>query len=491
MKTEDRVMDLAKRRGFVWGPSPNIYHGGLAGFYDWGPLGKLLKNKVENILRRGFMGFGFWEVECPTIMPKKVWEASGHLSGFTDPISQCLKCNSYFRIDELIKEKFSDIPIDDMSFDKIGEFVREKKLKCPSCGGNFGEVTSFNLMMKTTLGLDQEAYLRPETATTTYLLYPEYYRFFRTKLPFGVFQIGKAYRNEISPRQGVFRTREFTQAESQLFLLKNDERSFSKFHEYSEEALPLMKYNSKVIKMVKLGDSVKQKYMKKEAYAFMVYVAYKLVLDMGFDKNKIRIKQHSPEKLAHYADDAWDLEIETDRYGWFELCGIHDRTDYDLKRHAEFSKTKMEVSGEVPRILEIAFGLERTTYSLLENSMIGDKERDWLNFKVGMAPVDIAVFPLINKDGLDRLAKEVFEGLDKEFVCVYDDSGSIGRRYRRMDEIGTSFCVTIDHDSLKNGDVTLREVSSMKQIRVKISDLKKVVREFLSGELSFNKAKDI
>jgi glycyl-tRNA synthetase len=489
MKVEDKVMDLAKRRGFVWGPSPNIYHGGLAGFYDWGPLGKLLKNKVENVLRKGFMGFQFWEVECPTIMPKSVWEASGHLGGFTDPISKCLKCDSYFRIDELIQEKYPDVDAEGMSFEKLEEFIVKKKLKCPSCKGNFGSVESFNLMMKTTLGRDQEAYLRPETATTTYLLYPEYFRFFRTKLPFGVFQIGKAYRNEISPRQGVFRTREFTQAEAQLFILKEQEKKYDKFKDYENEILPLMKYKSKTIKKVKLGDSIRLKYMKKEAYAFMVYAAYKLVSDMGFDPKKIRIKQHSPDKLAHYADDAWDLEINTDRYGWFELCGIHDRTDYDLKRHSEFSKTKMEVSGETPRVLEIAFGLERSTYSLLENSLVDDKKRDWLNFEKGMAPIDIGIFPLMKKEGMDKLAKEIFEELDREFVCVYDESGSIGRRYRRMDEIGTSFCITVDHESIKKKTVTLREISTMTQMRVKVSELKSIIRELLYGDLKFDKIK--
>ncbi len=488
MKAEDKVMDLAKRRGFVWGPSPNIYSGGLSGFYDWGPLGKLLKNKVENVLRKGFMAFGFWEVDCPTIMPKEVWQASGHLEGFTDPVAKCLKSGSYFRIDNIIEEKFPEIDAESMSPTKLDEFIKKKKIKSPN-GGDFGPVETFNLMMKTTLGMDKEAYLRPETATTTYLLYPEYFRFFRTKLPFGVFQIGKAYRNEISPRQGVFRTREFTQAESQLFILKDQEKKFEKFKDYSNEVLPLLKNGSKVIKKVKLGQTVKQKYMKKEAYAFMVYAAYKFVLDMGFEAKNIRIKQHSAEKLAHYADDAWDLEIKTDRYGWFELCGIHDRTDYDLKRHAKYSKTKMEVSGETPRILEIAFGLERTTYSLLEGSLVKDKKRDWLKFDKGMAPIDISIFPLMKKDDMVGLAKEIFDELDREFVCVYDESGSIGRRYRRMDEIGTSFCITVDHDSLNDKEVTVREISTMSQIRVKIPELKGVMRDLLSGDLKFEKIK--
>jgi len=478
MKVEDKVLDLAKRRGFVWGPSPNIYNGGLSGFYDWGPLGKLLKNKVENVIRKGFSAFGFWEVECPTIMPKEVWEASGHLGGFVDYVTKCNKCGATFRVDHLIRD------IKDFNVDNLKKLVKEET--CPSCKkGHFENVEPHNLMMKTVVGLDQEVFLRPETATTTYLLFPELYRFFRTKLPFGVFQIGKAYRNEISPRQGVFRTREFTQAEAQLIILKDQIKDYEKFFEFGEEELPLMRYDSEKIEIVKLKDVVKKKYMKKEAYAFMVYVAYKLITDMGFDKKRVRIRQHNPTELAHYADDAWDIEINTERYGWFELCGVHDRKDYDLKRHAEFSKTKMDVQGKYPTILEIAFGLERTAYSLLENSMMEDKERDWLNFKEGMAPIDVAVFPLMKKDGMDELAKEIFKELEKEFVCIYDASGSIGRRYRRMDEVGTSFCITVDHDSLKDKDVTLREISSMKQVRIKIEEIKSVLRKLLSGEISF------
>ena len=375
-----------------------------------------------------------------------------------------------------------------MNTEKLREIVDKKKIKC-QCGGDLGSIENFDMMMKTKIGMDQEAYLRPETATTTYLLYPEYFRFFRTKLPFGVFQIGKAYRNEISPRQSVFRTREFTQAEAQLFILKNQEKKYEKINDYADEVLPLIKHDSKSIKRVKLKDIVKEKYMKKEAYAYMVYVAYKLYKDMGFDEKKIRIIQHSPDKLAFYADDAWDIEINTDRYGWIELCGVHDRKDYDLKRHAEYSKTKMQVSGETPRILEIAMGVERTTYALLENSLVEDKEREWLDFDKGMAPIDVAIFPLMKKEGMDDLAKEVFIDLDKEFICNYDDSGSIGRRYRRMDEIGTSFCITVDHDSVKNGDVTVREIATMSQVRVKVSELKSVFRELLNGDLKFERIK--
>jgi glycyl-tRNA synthetase len=490
MGVKDLVMDIAKRRGFIWGPSPNIYHGGVSGFYDWGPLGKLLKNKVENVVRKGFSSFGFWEVECPIIMPRDVWEASGHLEGFSDPVVKCVKCGSVYRVDNLIKERYPNARLDVKDSKRLKKVIEEKKIKCPSCSGGFGEVGHYNLMMKTTIGLDQEAYLRPETATTTYLLFQEYYRFFRTKLPFGVFQIGKAFRNEISPRQGVLRTREFTQAEGQLFVL--DEHKEHRFEEIPAIKVPLVAFGKKR-KEMDLKEAVKKRIIKKKVFAWILYVAYKMVLDMGFDKDKLRIRQHDPKELAHYAEDAWDIEVKTERFGWFEICGIHDRGNYDLKRHSEFSKAKLSVGKEYPNILEIAFGLERPTYCLLELSLrrekVGKEFRDWLYFPIGMAPIDVAIFPLLKRDGLDKLAKEIFKNLEKEFVCIYDESGSIGRRYRRMDEVGTSLCVTVDHDSLVNNDVTIREIASMKQIRVKIDDLKRVIKGLLNGEIKFENTK--
>ncbi len=341
----------------------------------------------------------------------------------------------------------------------------------------------YNLMMETSIGLDQTAYLRPETATTTYLLYPEYYRFFRTKLPFGVFQIGKAYRNEISPRQGVFRTREFTQAEGQLFIIKDSEKKFEKFNELSSENLPLVPFGGKITK-IKIKDAIKTKILKKKTYAWTLGVAYNIVKNMGFPLKNIRIRQHNPTELAHYAEDAWDIEIKTKRFGWFEICGVHDRKDYDLKRHGEFSKSKFKIGIETPSILEIAFGVERPTYCLIEESLREDKVkegvRDWLHFPKGVAPIDIAIFPLMKKQGMPELAKEIFTELNKEFVCTYDESGSIGRRYRRMDEIGTTFCITVDHDSLDDHTVTLRDISSMKQSRVRIKDLTNLILDKLS-----------
>lgn len=492
----DKVMDVAKRRGFIWGPSPNIYHGGVSGFYDWGPLGKLLKNKVESIIRKGFSSMSFWEVESPTIMPRIVWEASGHYEGFIDPITRCSKCNSIFRVDHLIKEKHPNEKIDGLNHEELNKIIDKKKIKCQKCNSELGPVESYNLMMKTNIGVDQEAYLRPETATTTYLLFPEYYRFFRTKMPFGVFQIGKAYRNEISPRQGVFRTREFTQAEGQLFILKDQENKFDKFKDIKDIKVPLLphEYQNKKnpsTKVMTLSEAIKKKHIKKQAYAWCIYVAYNIIRNLGFDEKDIRIRQHHPNEMAHYADDAWDIELKTKRFGWFEICGIHDRTDYDLKRHASFSKTKMQVGKETPHILEIAFGIERPTYALLEYSFREDKVRSWLHFPLGIAPIDVAIFPLVRKDNLPEKAKEIFNELEKEFACIYDETGSIGRMYRRMDEVGTTLCITVDHQSLEDDTITIREISSMRQIRVKSSDVPLIVKQILNKEIQFENAGEV
>ena len=478
---KDKVLDIAKRRGFIWGPSPNIYHGGVSGFYDWGPLGKLLKNKVESIIRKTFSFYNFWEVECPTIMPRIVWEASGHYENFTDPIIKCLKCNAIYRADNLIKELFPKEKTAGLNEKELTKIIEKKKIKCPKCESILSDVQSYNLMMKTSVG-NQEAFLRPETATTTYLLYPEYYRFFRTKLPFGVFQIGKAYRNEISPRQHVLRTREFTQAEAQLFILPEQENNFENFKEVENEELPLMPFN-KPQKSMSLKQAISNKIIKKQAYGFCLYIAYQIAKQL-FEEKQIRLRQHNPKEMSHYADDAWDLEIKTERFGWFEICGIHDRTDYDLKRHAEFARIKLE---KPANILEIAFGLERPTYCLLENAFREDKIRSWLHFPLNLAPIDIAIFPLVKKDKLPEKAKQVFAQVEKEFIAIYDE-GFIGKLYRRMDEIGTSLCCTIDHQTLKDNTVTLREISTMQQIRVKIEDLNDIIKKILNKELEFKKA---
>ncbi|MEM4182095.1 MAG: glycine--tRNA ligase [Candidatus Pacearchaeota archaeon] len=491
-------LELAKylsEKDFVYGPEPEIY-GPIAGFYSYGLNGKALKNKIENQIRKVFKRNGFFEVEFPLISPEIVWQASGHLKGFNDPIITCSKCKSVFRADKLINE-ITGIEADHMKDEELLEVIKEKNIFCPSCKGRLNlEIKKQSLMMKTTIGLDTTSYLRPETATTTYLPFKHYVNFFRGKLPFTVFQIGKAFRNEISPRQHLLRQREFTQAESQMFLTKEMKENFSAFEKVKKERLPLwteeMQKSQKKPESISLEEAIKKKILKNKAYAWNLWLSYEIIKSVGIKEEKIRFRQHFSDERAFYSDDTWDLEVELNSFGWTELVGISDRTNYDLGQHEKFSKQNLKVRTEdgkeiTPDVIEIAFGIDRPFYALLDLAFFRreqDEQRTVLSLPPKLAPIEVGVFPLVKKDGLSEKAREVLEEL-KDFVCVYDDSGSIGRRYSRLDAVGTPFCVTIDYDSLKNEDVTIRERDSGEQKRVKIKDLRKILKELLEEERTF------
>lgn len=345
---EKNFISFLNESGLIWGPEPEIYQG-LSGFYTYGPLGKLLKNKVENKVRKIFNSNDFREIEGPTIMPDSVWKASGHLETFVDRTIKCEKCNSTFRADKIIEENF-DVSADSWDNQKILDFVKEKNIKCPSCKGNFEkEINTQSLMMKTIVAGTPSS-LRPETATVTYLPYPRFYTYFRKKLPIGIFQIGKAYRNEISPRQNVLRGREFTQAEGQIFIDPKEKNNFEKYQEIKEEKMPFWDYKSQENetepKEILIEEAIKKKLIKSEAYAWCLNLAYKLFISFGIPKEKIRLRQHHPDEMAFYADDAWDVEIKLNSYGWTEVCGVHDRTDYDLKTHSKHSGQDLLASRE-------------------------------------------------------------------------------------------------------------------------------------------------
>ena len=495
MKIEDSIEtfnSLIKRRGFIWGPSPEIY-GGLAGFYSYGPAGMALKNNVLSLFRKELRVFGFGEVECPTIMPEIVWKASGHLERFIDPVLKCKKCDTLHRADKFLQEQFPDLMIDGMSYEEMEDLIRKNKISCPKCDTPFGKIEEYNLMLKTHVGADKIAYLRPETATTTYLLFNRLDQDARRQYPVKVFQYGKAYRNEISPRQQVLRMRAFDQFELQLFIGKEQEMDYEDYEGFKHHKIPLLdwKLQEKGIaepKMCSLEDAIKSSTLKKPAYAYCLYLGYHLTKMLGYPDDVIRLRQHSPHEMSHYADDAWDLEIKTIQFGWVEICGIHDRTDYDLKQHGKFSNQNFEIPmgsdpqvKEIPQILEIAFGPDRIIYTLLETAFNVEDERINLKLKALLAPNTIAVFPLVrNKADIVDLAKKVHDKLlDARVMSFFDAAGSIGKRYRRQDELGTPFCITIDYDSLEDKSVTLRDRDTMEQIRVKISNLVEVVNEKL------------
>ncbi|MCF2138320.1 MAG: glycine--tRNA ligase [Candidatus Thorarchaeota archaeon] len=492
----DLVYGLSKKRGFFWGPSPEIY-GGSSGFYDLGPLGKLLKNRLESRIRSAFVRSNFWEVECPTVSPAIVWKASGHLEGFIDPVTKCTKCGQAFRADTLIEEQAPDAHIKGLSVEELTEKIKELGITCPTCKSELGPVQQYNLMLKTRVGLDTEAYLRPETATTTYLLFKRLLTFFRDRLPGSVFQIGKAYRNEISPRQGMLRLREFTQVEGQIFLLDSHENDWPQFDTIADETMPIVPYQvqesgeDKVVTMT-MKDALKKKHFQTPAYAWCVYLAYSIFRDMGFTDDMLRLRQHLPTERAHYAADAWDVEIHTRSFGWVECCGIHDRGNYDLTRHQEYSKEKLSVKVDkkpvVPNVLEIAFGVERPLYCLIDNAYVAGEDRGtaWLKFPPEVAPIQVAVFPLMGKPELMGPATEIYNKiLESGFITYFDKSGSIGKRYRRQDEIGTPFCITIDYQTIEDGTATIRDRDSMEQVRVAVDDLVSIINDLIHGRRDF------
>jgi glycyl-tRNA synthetase len=498
----DELAAFCKRKGFVYANS-EIY-GGLAGFYDFGPYGVELKNNIKaewwkaHVTQRDdVVG-----IDGSIITNPKVWEASGHVSSFTDVLLDCKKCGSRQRADQFIEEKLR-IQADSFSIEKIKEAIAKHKLKCPKCGSDFAEPKSFNLMFTTNIGPIKDsssiAYLRPETAQLIFTNFRLVQENARAKLPFGIAQIGKAFRNEISPRDFLFRVREFEQMEIEYFIdpKKTDDCPYLKqFLNYEMNVLTAgMQKKKQQQKKMKVKALVEKKIML-AWHAYWLAFEHKWFVDLGAKAENLRIRQHLQEEKSHYALDTWDLEYNFP-FGWKELQGIANRTDFDLKQHMKHSKKDLSYFDQetrqkiVPHVVaEPSLGVERTFLVFLLDAYEYDKKRDNIVLKLHprLAPVKVAVFPLVsNKKPLVKLSKDVYEGLKGEFNCFYDESGSVGKRYARQDELGTPYCVTIDFDSLKKKDATIRDKNSTKQVRVKIKDLKETINKLLNQEVKLEK----
>jgi glycyl-tRNA synthetase len=480
---KEQVMDVSLRRGFVW-PAFEIY-GGAKGFYDYGPMGALLKRNIEEMMRVQYViEEGCLEVSCPTVTPEAVWVASGHVKSFADVIVECEKCGEPYRADHLVAEHLK-IHTDGMKIPEMEKHIREARIVCPKCKGPLGQPYTYNLMFGTYIGPGKtkvQAYLRPETAQTTYLPFKRLWTTGREKLPMGVMQIGRSYRNEISPRQGMLRLREFTQAEIQFFVdpqNKDSERygevKDTKVKIWSEE----LQNAGKTAAEMTIAEAVEKGIMKSKMIAYQLVRAWQLFQKMGIPESKLQMRQHKSDERAFYSNETWDIEFLSQDYGRVEMVGISDRTDYDLTAHQNLSKQDMSVSKDgrkfVPHVIEVAYGIDRPIYCTLEScytEQTGEKERTYFKFPKVVAPYRAAVFPLVNKDGVDKKAREVFEKMkDAGLFVQWDSSGSIGRRYARADEVGIPYCVTIDYDTLKDDTVTIRDRDSMQQERVKISEL--------------------
>ena len=443
MKMEDMV-NYCKQYGFIFQGS-EIY-GGLANTWDYGPLGSRLKNNVKDAWRKRFIQErnNSYELDADILMHPRVWEASGHVGGFSDPLIDCKHCKMRLRADNLIESFDENAHPDLMSESEMMAYIRENKVPCTKCGhSDFTDIREFNLMFETKRGVTKDSkstiYLRPENAQGEYVNFLNVLRSMRCKLPFSIGQIGKAFRNEITPGNFTFRTIEFEQMEYQTFCKKGED---SKLYEYFKD------------------------YGKK----FFMY--------LGLSEDKLRFHDH--EKLAHYAKEACDIEYKFP-FGWGEINGTHNRTDYDLSRHEEYSGIQQRyldpVTNEkfIPYIIESTYGLDRTVLAVLfehyhKEVLDNGEEREVLKLPTYLAPYKVAVLPLVKKYHSEK-ANEVYEKLSKNFMCTYDDTASIGKRYRREDVIGTPFCITVDDETINNNTVTVRDRDTMKQEVINLDDL--------------------
>ncbi len=489
---EGELEEIAKRRGFFW-QSAQI-HGAMSGFYDYAHLGALLKRKWENLWRRFFLGLddNFYEIETCSIMPEAVFKASGHLSSFVDPVVKCKKCGNSERADHIIEKELKE-SFEGLSPRDLMKLIRKHKIKCPRCGGFLEEVGELNMMFPLNVGTGDEsrkAYLLPETAQGAYLNFKLEFEALRRKLPFGLAIVGKAFRNEISPRNVLIRMREFSQAELQIFFDPariNEHPKFNSIAKYRLRVFPVKNRGDNRIEEIACGDIAKRLGLPR-LYVYYMAMVQKFYLDiLKLPREKFRFRELSDEEKAFYNKYHFDMEVDTNSFGWGEFGGVHYRTDHDLLGHQKISGESMEVNMDgrkfIPNVVELSFGADRNVYMLLDLFCRRERERTVIGFPRLVSPFDAGVFPLVNKDRLPEKARQVQKLLKENgFEVFYDASGSIGRRYRRMDEIGCAAGVTIDYDSKKRDDVTLRDRDSMKQIRVKTGDLPGVLKRFLNGE---------
>ncbi len=442
--TMEKLVNICKQYGFIFQGS-EIYDG-LANTWDYGPLGSRLKNNVKDAWRKRFIQErkNAYEVDAGILMHPRVWEASGHVESFSDPLIDCKHCKVRHRADNLIDDFDENAHADGMTEDEMVKYIKEHKVPCPNCGkSDYTEIRQFKLMFETKRGVVDDGknivYLRPENAQGEYVNFLNVQRTTRAKLPFSIGQIGKAFRNEITPGNFTFRTIEFEQMEYQTFCKEGiDSDLYNYFKEYAKE----------------------------------------FVMDLGLPEEKLRFHDH--EKLAHYAKEACDIEYEF-CFGWGEINGTHNRTDYDLSRHQEFSGKSMEYLDPetnekyIPYIIESTIGADRLTLAILDNAyreetLEDGTTREVMSFHPYLAPYKVAVLPLVKKRHSEK-ALELYEMFSKEFMTTYDETGNIGKRYRRQDVAGTPYCITIDDETIENGTVTVRDRDTMEQITLKIEEV--------------------
>lgn len=491
----DKLIELASKKSIFYSAA-EIYPGSPAGFWDFGPIGQAIRRKIADFWRHEFVQKeNMLEIHGAQILPESVFLGSGHLKSFADPIVQCLKCKKYERADRLISQVIEQNVPESLAIEKLDALIEKNKIKCPKCKGDLSKVSKFNMMVESIVGKQGEfrTFLRPEACQSIFLNFSRMCKTMRMKLPGGISQIGGVFRNEISPRQSITRAIEFSQMDAEIFFDSEKINEIDGFDSVKEYKVRMLRLGKEKIEEFSVEELVTKKIVPGKIIAYYLAKTQELWNKMGIPLEKLRFREVDKDERAFYSLATFDFEVET-CIGWLELIANNYRTDYDLKGHMKESKTNLEYVDDkgkriVPHIWEISAGVDRTLFAVLDNCLREGKDGSYFALHSLLSPYHCSVFPIVNKEGMPELALSVKKMLEDEwFDVVFDDSGSVGRRYARADEMGIPYCITIDGDSLKNNDVTIRNRDSTEQIRVKINDLSDVLRKIIFSKIEFNKA---
>lgn len=491
------ISEISKRRGFYW-PSFEIY-GGLSGFTTYGDLGTKLKTNIKSLWKEFFIRKqGFLEIDDPIINPERVFIASGHLENFKEYSSECTKCGKNFRVDHLIEEKTGLENVESLGEDSIKNLLLEHNIRCPECGGNLNVPNLILTMFKTEIGAKggETGYARPETAQAMFINYKRAFHHNREKLPFAIAQASKALRNEISPRQGMIRLREFTIMELELFF-DPEKPECPWFNDVRDNTINLLteemekKQLNEPIELT-INKAMKEEFIETEWQGYFMGLSQLFINKLGVPNEKQRFRAHLPDERAHYSKQTYDHEVKLETWGWTEVSGCAYRTDFDLRNHMKASGIDMTVLRDdgtrfIPYVVEPSFGLDRLMYVTLEINYERRKKRNILHLPRELAPYQVAVLPLVNKDGISEKAQKIRNTLiQKGFWITYDEKGSIGRRYARSDEIGTPLAIAVDYDTRDNDVLTIRDRDSWKQVKTTVQKLPSVLEAYFTYESDFN-----
>jgi glycyl-tRNA synthetase len=488
----DKIMELASRKSLFY-PAAEIYPNSPAGLWDFGPIGQAIRRKIVDFWRHEFVQKGgMLEIHGSQILPQSVFEGSGHLKSFADPIVQCLKCKKYERADKVISDVIGKNVPESLPLDKLDTLIIENKVKCPKCKGELSKTSKFNMMVESIVGKSGEfkTFLRPEACQSIFLNFARMVKTMRLKLPQGIAQVGGAFRNEISPRQSITRAIEFSLMEAEVFFDPEKINEIENFEDIEDYEVNILRLGKEKIERFTASELVSKKIVPGKLIVYFLARTQQVWNKMGIPLEKMRFREVDKDERAFYSLATFDFEVETS-LGWLELIANNYRTDYDLKGHMAHSKTNLEYTDPetgkkiIPHIWEISAGVDRTLYAVLEHALKEGKEGLYLSLNPKIAPYDCSVLPLVNKEKMPDIAEGIAKILKEAwFDIFYDDSGSIGRRYARADEIGIPFCITIDGETFKTGTVTIRERDSGKQIRLEITSLKDALRKLINKETS-------